>query len=128
MALAKHGAGGKNPYKGLFYKEKRHKNHMATVRKMLEEHSQRPETPLLGPVSLEVLAVWPWLGRHNKTHKAKGFAWKFTKPDSSNWIKGIEDELVKAGYFKDDAQVCELIVRKKHGAFPCISICITEME
>lgn len=121
-------AAGKNPYKGLFFKAEDHSDEMRMVREKLERSLSRPLSPIAGPVSLFVKATWPWLAKHSKSTRAKDYAWKVSKPDCSNWIKGIEDELVKAGYLKDDAQVCSLTVYKCHGEHPGISIGITELE
>ena len=60
----------------------------------------RPAEPLMGPIELDVR--WYYMIEDDK-HEDGEF--KTTKPDCSNLIKLIEDEMTRLGFWKDDAQV-----------------------
>lgn len=60
----------------------------------------RPAEPLQGPIELDVR--WYYMIEDDK-HEDGEF--KTTKPDCSNLIKLIEDEMTRLGFWKDDAQV-----------------------
>ena len=55
------------------------------------------------------------------------FHFKTTKSDVSNYIKLLEDAIVKAGLVEDDRFCYELIARKHIGE-PAINIIIEKME
>jgi Holliday junction resolvase RusA-like endonuclease len=68
-------------------------------------------SPIECPVSLVIEIAWPYRASEPKKNQAARMK-HTSKPDCSNMAKTIEDRLVELGFIKDDAQVCELIVRK----------------
>ena len=79
-----------------------------------------PPVPWVGPVAVEILVVRPYLARMSaKKREAaeRGEILPATKPDCSNYAKGVEDAL-SGVIFDDDAQVTDLTVRKRYGARP----------
>lgn len=47
-----------------------------------------------------------------RTLAAKGWIRPANKPDADNLAKHIKDVLGQVGFWEDDKQVCELVVRK----------------
>lgn len=76
----------------------------------------RPPAPLSSrvPVSLTIEVCYPWPASY-RGDRFGSPAWKTSRPDCSNLVKTIEDVLVTLGFFTNDAQVAELVVRKTHG-------------
>ena len=72
---------------------------------------QKFPTPLLGPVSVHVLAVFPRLAKD----KLPGSAPHTSKPDCDNVAKAVMDALNGVA-FVDDAQVSQLTVKKERAA------------
>lgn len=78
--------------------------------------------PVEGPMSLELDLVWPFLTSHSKRFRAQPVAWYTTKPDCDNLAKAITDQMVRAGYFANDARIAVLTVTKRHGEQPGVRI------
>ena len=64
-----------------------------------------PDEPLQGPLRLVVKWLFP-RGRHPDGR------YKDTKPDTDNLNKMLKDEMTRAGFWKDDAQVASEIIEK----------------
>ena len=75
----------------------------ASVKMMAHQTYQGP--PLEGPLSARLTFVF--------ASKKKERVYKITRPDNDNLAKGVLDAL-NGLLFKDDSQVCELVVRKWH--------------
>lgn len=91
--------GGKSthPTQGLRYAR-------AAWRALVEPY--RPAKPMAGAVGLYVRL------KYHTNDKRRVGRYKTTKPDGVNLLKLLEDEMTKAGYWKDDKQVAdEHIVR-----------------
>lgn len=69
----------------------------AAWRARLAPHA--PETPLRGPVRLEMRICWPTGGRHPQG------APHASKPDADNVEKTVFDVMAKLGYFEDDSRI-----------------------
>jgi Holliday junction resolvase RusA-like endonuclease len=79
-----------------------------------------PETPWSGPVAVEIWVVRPFLASMSKAKREaaeRGEILPSTKPDCSNYAKGIEDAL-SGVIFDDDAQITDLTVAKRFGPRP----------
>ena len=81
------------------------KDARALFRSHLAQH--RPAEPLQGPIELDVR----WYYEITDGNHADG-DFKTTKPDCSNLIKLLEDEMTRVGFWKDDAQVAILFEYK----------------
>ncbi len=81
----------------------------STYESLLTEYA--PATPLDGPIRLELNFYFPYNKSHSKKFKLTVQP-KDTKPDCSNLAKTFEDCLCRMGFFHDDGQVSQLIVRK----------------
>lgn len=71
--------------------------------------------PLEGPVSMSVIAVWPW--PKAMTERKRGVAgshFRTSRPDADNVAKLVADALIGICYL-DDAQIVELRVLKQFG-------------
>jgi Holliday junction resolvase RusA-like endonuclease len=77
-----------------------------------------PVTPIEGPVLLEV--CWCFHG--------KKLDWKTTRPDTDNLEKMLKDVMTDLGFWKDDAQVCNEIVRKLYNPQPKLIIEVVDLN
>lgn len=89
--------------KPYFYEDRELKEVRARYRDRLAPFI--PDTPLTGPIRLMVKWCFP-KGRHHDGQ------YKDTKPDTDNMIKLLKDEMTRAGFWKDDAQVASEINEK----------------
>jgi len=93
-----------------------------------------PEFPLLGPVQVIAVFVFPHPKGHYGTGKnaatVRPSAPRFpdVKPDLDKLARAVLDGLTQGGAFKDDAQVCELLCRKRYGPRPGVVIMVNPME
>lgn len=85
-------------------------------------HPYRPTVPFKGPLSLSVTFVWPYLKGHSAKARLVKLIPKTTSPDCSNTIKTVEDVMASLLYFENDAQICELQVRKFYGESPGVHV------
>ena len=60
-----------------------------------------PKTPLEGPIRLTAIIYFDI-----KDRKLWG-KYKTTRPDGDNYLKAIKDAMTEAGFWIDDAQVCD---------------------
>ena len=68
-----------------------------------------PKEPLKGNVRLTVWFVF------DVKDKSKWGKWKPTRPDADGIVKEFLDAMQEVGFFKDDAQVVNLSVKKIYG-------------
>lgn len=87
----------------------------------------RPAAPLKGPLELRITYFWPFPSDAKVAIKRGGNRRKTTKPDCSNFAKTLEDRLVHWKFMDDDAQVSDLVVRKRLSQRPGIFIALTEL-
>ena len=84
-----------------------------------------PAVPMRGP--LKVGIGWTYRGPVKMAGKAVSA--KATRPDLDNLAKLVLDAATKAGYWKDDAQVADLQLRKFEGGdIQGIAFCAVEMD
>lgn len=84
-------------------------------------HQNRPNEPLKGAIFLKT--VWTFKPRGD--HKPGEY--KTTKPDTENSLKLFKDCMTKAGFWKDDAQVCYEVTVKQWGEEPGIEVTCSEI-
>ncbi len=72
--------------------------------------------PRGGAVKLEVLLVYP--ARREDRMEGSATALHTERPDADNLTKSIMDSMTRAGVWADDAQVCDLTIRKRRSAIP----------
>ena len=84
------------------------KANVSALRQVLEWRfkAYRPKHPVENPVRLFVVLYFDTKER-SKWGKAKT-----TRPDLDNWAKECIDALVSAGFFKDDALIVDLHIKK----------------
>ena len=92
-------------------------------------YAQRPAKPIEGPIHLEVAYVFPMTKAEIKQHwsfidVANFVIWKLTRPDVDNCAKLMLDVLTDANFYHDDSQVSDLILRKRSGCEPRITVTI----
>lgn len=78
----------------------------ATWMAIVEKHA--PLTPMTGPIELTVFLTW-------QRKAVKTAEPKTTRPDLDNCAKLLLDAMTKAGYWKDDAQICRVTMEKFQG-------------
>lgn len=84
--------------------------------------------PVEGPVSLKVVAVYPWPKSTTKKRRADpAGAWKTTKPDDDNIGKLVRDCLNGIA-FVDDAQVCQSASWKVFGERPGLTVSVEALD
>lgn len=88
---------------------------------------KRPAAPLEGPLYVLIEAVFPLTDALATKYAADlSSLWfrlpKATRPDADNTGKLILDVLTDCGFWKDDAQVADLRIRKFYGVTPCLNI------
>jgi Holliday junction resolvase RusA-like endonuclease len=90
---------------------------------------KRPETPLEGPIMLQILAVMPRPKSHftKKGLRLSAPLYHTSKPDADNLSKLVKDAL-NGVFWKDDSQVCKLFVTKAYGTAPRTEIQITPIS
>ena len=90
--------------KPMFYDTPKLKAARGVFESLLRRH--RPEAPLEGPLALTV--EWRFL---TKSHTEGSY--RTTRPDTDNLQKLLKDAMTRAGFWKDDAQVCRETVTKR---------------
>ena len=90
--------------------------------------ASRPETPLEGPLGLELWFDFPRPKSHygSKGLKPASPAYHTSKPDSDNLAKFVIDSL-NGIFWKDDSQISKLSVVKWYGCSPKTQITITKL-
>lgn len=102
-------------------------------------NAARPPKPLDGPVSLSIVAVFPWpVGLRKEFMGSDALVYQISKPYVDNLAKGVMDTMnpervtmamrrlpaqvqkamLQAGWWHDDCQVAELRVQKVYGDEP----------
>lgn len=80
-----------------------------------------PEHPYPGAVRLITKWCYPAGDRHRNGE------YKTTRPDTDNMIKLLKDEMTKARFWKDDAQVASEVTEKFFSDVPGIYVRIEEV-
>lgn len=82
----------------------------------------QPGTPIEGAIRL----ITKWCYPTSKQHP--GPKYKITRPDTDNMIKMLKDEMTKAGFWLDDAQVASEITEKFWADPPGIYVRVEQLE
>jgi Holliday junction resolvase RusA-like endonuclease len=70
--------------------------------------------PYEGPVALTVTAYFNYPPSWSRPKRERARGWKSSKPDASNILKHVEDNL-NAIVWRDDAQVTWAVIEKRYG-------------
>lgn len=89
---------------------------------LLKLRPHRPKEPAQGSVRLEVFFYFDV-----KNRKLWGKP-KPTKPDNSNFIKEFEDAMTASGFWRDDAQVFDLHIKKYYAEKATVLVRWEEVE
>lgn len=101
------------------YKAKEQEQNEQTLAAFLVQH--RPPEPMTGPLLLYLDCHFPVPKSKSKKWKmlaARGIERPAKKPDADNLAKHIKDVLGQVGFWEDDKQVVELVVRKWYSSQP----------
>lgn len=90
-----------------YYKDSKLSALEATFICALKPH--RPKGPSEAAIRLDI-----WLTFSITSPKRLWGTWKATRPDVDNYAKTFIDCMTRTGFFKDDAQVVDLRVRKTY--------------
>lgn len=87
----------------------------------------RPTSPAEGPVEIAIMFAMPRPKRLMRKNDPEGLVQAITRPDWDNLPKAVMDVLTRLGFWRDDAQITDVTVKKrfaeKNGA-PRIEISI----
>lgn len=111
----------------VFYETERLKAARTLLLNALGEHA--PKEPAKG--ALELLVKWCFYKRPPvlpEGGETRWHEWKLTPPDTDNLDKLLKDCMTKAGFWRDDAQVCREIIEKHWAAVPGIYVRVTPLE
>lgn len=88
------------------------------ARQVFANHLTRytPDEPIAGPVALWITWCYPIKGGHLDGEP------KTSRPDIDNAQKLLQDEMTRAGFWEDDAQVFFLVARKVWAETPGIYV------
>lgn len=103
----------------MFYERKALKEARRDFMVALEPFA--PEYPLEGAIRLKTLWTYP-RGKHKDGEP------KTTKPDTDNMIKLLKDCMTQAGFWYDDAQVCDERIGKVWGDDVGIRIVVEQIK
>ena len=97
---------------------------LKAVKLLFRDHLARHAPPerMTGPVDLSVCWCFPASDKH------PDLTWKTTKPDTDNMIKLLKDEMTKAGFWKDDAQVCSELSTKIYSRVSGVAIAVQQLS
>jgi len=116
----------KNGSKLIIYDPEESRNYKQLVK--IEAVRVRPEKPWEGPVSVEIriykTVPKSFSGRKRRLALAGGMR-PTTRPDASNFCKGIEDAL-KGIIIRDDSQIVDLLVSKWYSENPRVEVTIRQ--
>lgn len=87
----------------------------------------RPQIPLQGAIKLEIDIFYSWRKSETKKNRAKGIMPVVVKPDLDNWVKQFNDCLTRLAFWRDDAQVADMHLRKFYSDQPRIEVRIEEI-
>ncbi len=107
------------------FKDREAEAHERAVATLCAPH--RPSTPLLGPIGVTFTYVFERPQYLQTAKAAPGRIPKDSRPDLTNITKSFEDVLTRAGFWKDDGQLCdkrELKFYAARGESACIEVAI----
>lgn len=98
--------------------------------KLVATFAQRyaPDEPFKGPIRLDLTFVVPWRSGESKRTRAIGERPKHTRPDLDNLAKQVCDVLESLGFYRDDAQISDLHLRKRWGPAPRLDVRVERLE
>lgn len=118
---------GRRGNKTVMYDPAKSKDYKQYVRLVASQH--KPEKPLEGEIELVVViykqipkSMPKWQQELARSGKLR----PVTKPDCTNYVKGIEDAL-NGIIYKDDSQIVKLIIEKKYSDNPRAEITVKEV-
>ena len=97
---------------------------------LIRKHA--PETPINGPVCMEVQAFFDrpkshfGTGKNSNRLKDNAPDWHTSKPDGDNVFKFVSDSM-KGIYYRDDCQIVSGTIEKHYSISPRVEIRITEL-
>ena len=112
--------------KPRFFSKKAHQRAENDLLLMCAAH--RPQSPLFGPLRLEVHFVFPWRKTEIKANRKNGWMPCHTRPDCDNLVKLVADVLTRLHFYGDDGQIADLRVTKAWGDVVGISVRIEEIH
>ena len=97
------------------------RDYMATIKQMASD-AMLGKPPIDGPVTMKVVAVFPWPKSMSARKRAlPGAERKASRPDLDNLVKIVKDALNLVVY-SDDAQIADLHAWKKLGDRPGLTV------
>jgi Holliday junction resolvase RusA-like endonuclease len=119
---------GRNGRKIVMYDPKESKEYKRYVSLIARQHA--PKTLLEGPLSVRMKIYREIPKSTTKKDRAlifEGIKRPITKPDGTNYAKGIEDAL-NGIIYKDDSQIVDLQVQKYYSDNPRVEVTVQEID
>lgn len=96
--------------------------------KVLAQRAMAGQPLLVGPVEMTVSSTFPWPKSMSiKRRGWPGYHFKDTRPDTSNFLKLIEDALIGVVYC-DDGQIAKLHASKTYSETAEVTVTITQLR
>jgi Holliday junction resolvase RusA-like endonuclease len=112
----------------VLYDPAKSRNFKQYVKLVASQHA--PKALITGPIILEVDVFRPIPKSFSKKKASQAEEKRLrptTKPDTSNYVKLVEDAL-NGVIYKDDSQIVSLIVKKFYSGTPRIRVLVDEIE
>jgi Holliday junction resolvase RusA-like endonuclease len=90
--------------------------------------AHRPPSAMQGPISVDVVWVYPWRKSETKRNRAAGIMPCDTRPDFDNLLKMLLDCMTRLGFWNDDGQIARGCLSKWWGDSPGISVSIEQIK
>ena len=99
-----------------FFKKKKQASEERNTVALLVAAKPKEFVPFAGPISVSLCLVWPYRKSEKKSAVAAGIELPMdVRPDADNLAKMMLDAVGAAGFWRDDAQVATLTIRKLWG-------------
>jgi Holliday junction resolvase RusA-like endonuclease len=108
-----------------FYKKARIAQAESDWISLLRPHA--PESPLQGPLLVDVSFVFPFKKTERKADRERGWVRSHTRPDIDNLCKMLFDAMSRLGFWNDDGQIADMRARKMRGQATGLAVYISEI-
>ncbi len=112
-----------------FFLNSKAKKYHADIALFVRQHV--PPVPLVGPLRVDMAFVLPRPASLNRKADPEGLIPMAKRPDRDNLVKGTQDALSAAGFWIDDAQICDGRIAKfyaEKGGVARIEVSVEEIK
>ena len=98
--------------KPLFFKDRATANYENSIIALAAAH--KPAHPIEGPVGIKLTLVLSRPQALCRKKDPRGLILAPKRPDWDNLVKGLQDQLSKLGFWRDDGQITDAKVEKRY--------------